>query len=210
MDQQNSHRDQTYEKYRKYALVLAIFTVVYNVIESGISIFFGSISGSSALFGFGLDAIVESFSGCIMVWRFWNVDLPEEVLEQKEDRAERLVGMTFLLLGSYVLYDAVKQLVMQNPPDASIVGMVIAAISILIMPLLYWLKLRVGNTLESRSLVADAKETLFCSILSVTLLAGLGANYLFGLWYADPAAALVISVFLFREGFELVFEDEGN
>jgi divalent metal cation (Fe/Co/Zn/Cd) transporter len=177
--------------------------VAYNVVEAAASIAFGSLAGSIALVGFGLDSIVESLSGLILVWRLRKHEhLSPEEDERVEVRARRLVALTFFLLGAYVLTEALEKLVAREPAHPSPAGIVIALLSIAIMPVLARRKERLGKAMGSRALVADSRETLACALLSVALLAGLAANAVFGLWQADPIAGLAIVLFLFREGYE--------
>ena len=188
--------------YRK-GLVLEYFTIVYNLVEAVLSILFGILAGSPALFGFGLDSIVESLSGGVLIWRLHQHEgLSEEEERKMERRAVKFVSITFFILGTWVLYDAVRTLYLREGPDISVPGMVIAGISILIMPTVSILKRRTGEQIGSRALVADAKETLVCAWLSVALLLGLGLNALFGWWWADPVTGLLIVAFLFKEGIE--------
>ncbi len=163
----------------------------------------GGISGSIALIGFGLDSIVESLSGFVLIWRLrQHGSISAEAEEAVEKKAVRFVAVTFFVLGAYVLAESVRKLVLQEAPDGSLAGMALAGASIVAMPILTWQKYRTGKQIGSRALVADSRETLACALLSVALLIGLGANYLFGFWQADPIAGLVITVFLFREGWE--------
>lgn len=185
------------------ALLLEYFTVVYNIAEAGLSILFGMVAGSIALIGFGLDSIVESLSGIILIWRLrrHGTVTPED--EEKTERsAQRFVAVTFFILGIYVLYESADKLIGHEIAQPSPVGIMIAIASILIMPLLAWKKQAVGTAIGSKALIADSKETIACAFLSVALLAGLGANYLFGFWQADPVAGIIIVLFLFREGYE--------
>lgn len=194
---------------RKQALVLSYITVGYNILEGIASILAGSLAGSIALLGFGLDSFVESFSGGIMIWRFRKRgDLPEEEEEKIERRAAKLVSYTFFLLGIYVLYESVKKLWFHEAVHPSLFGIVIAVISLTAMPVLFFLKYKIGKSINSRSLIADSKQTLACMFMSAALLIGLGLNYLYGLWQADPIAGLVIVVFLLREGYEALEEGE--
>jgi cation diffusion facilitator family transporter len=185
-------------------LRLEYFTVAYNVAEAAASILFGILAGSIALVGFGLDSVVESLSGGILIWRLRQHDRCSQEAEEKiEKRAMRFVAVSFFTLGACILYEAVNKLVRGEVPEASMPGIIIALASIIIMPLLALRKQRVGKAIGSQALVADSKETLACAALSVALLLGLGANYLFGFWQADPIAGLVIVIFLVREGAEV-------
>jgi cation diffusion facilitator family transporter len=193
----------TNEHLYKKGLTLEYFTVGYNLLEAFASIFFGYIGGSIALVGFGLDSIVESLSGFVLIWRLKKHGTlsPEEEL-RAEKRAVKSVALTFFALGIYVLYEAVRKLVSGEVPEASAPGLVIALLSLIVMPILAVKKRRLGLSIGSAAMVADARETLACAFLSLALLFGLGANYAWGLWQADPAAALIISAFLFHEGYE--------
>ncbi|MFC1990628.1 cation diffusion facilitator family transporter [Chloroflexota bacterium] len=189
-----------YEK----GLYLEYFTVSYNILEAAASIIFGSIASSVALIGFGLDSIVESLSGMVLIWRLrQHGKITKEAEERIEKRATRFVAITFLVLGLYVLFESVRKLAVAEIPEPSVPGMAIAVASLIVMPLLTWQKYKTGKQINSKALVADSKETLACSFLSVALLLGLGANYLFGFWQADPIVGLIIVAFLFREGREL-------
>ena len=188
--------------YRK-GLYLEYFTVLYNVLEAIVSIIFGSIAGSIALIGFGLDSIVESLSGLILIWRLrQHGRISPEEEEKIERRATKFVAVTFFLLGAYVLYESIEKLATAEVPETSLPGIIIAIASLIVMPLLAWQKYKTGKQIESMALVADSKETWACAFLSVALLLGLGLNYLFGVWQADPVVGLIIVAFLFREGWE--------
>lgn len=186
----------------KKALCLEYFTVGYNVFEAIVSIGFGAISNSTAMIGFGLDSIVESLSGLVLIWRLKQRDLSEEEEEKIERKAARLVAITFFVLAAYVLYESINKLVNQEIPARSLAGILIAVASLIIMPLLAWQKQKVGQEINSKALIADSKETLACAWLSVALLLGLGANFFFGFWQADPIAGIVIVFFLIKEGIE--------
>ncbi|HLA50900.1 MAG TPA: cation transporter [Thermodesulfobacteriota bacterium] len=193
----------------KKALSLSYFTVGYNIIEGIVSILAGLLAGSIALIGFGLDSFVESLSGGVMIWRFGkHEEMSEEEEERIEAKAVRLIAYTFFILGAYVLYESVKKLYLQEMPDPSLLGIIIAIVSIIVMPVLFYIKYRTGKTINSRSLVADSKQTLVCCILSVALLIGLGLNYLYGFWQADPIVGLVTVIFLIREGYIALREEK--
>ena len=189
------------EKYRKKALWLSVVTVGYNVIEGIAAVTVGIATRSSALLGFGLDSFIESLSGSVMIWRFGKKRTDEDE-ERVEKIAVKLVAFTFFILGAYILFDAGKQLLQHEVPEKSLFGIVVAVLSLLIMPALMLAKYRTGKQIGSKSLVADSKQTLACVFMSVTLLLGVGLNYLFGLWWADPVAGLVIAVMLLYEGKE--------
>jgi len=191
------------ERLYKKGLFLEYFTVGYNIVEAVVSIVFGRLANSIALIGFGLDSIVESLSGLVLIWRLRkHGKITEEEEERIEKRAMRFVALTFFLLGLYVLFESLRKMFGGDIPEPSLPGIVIALVSIIVMPLLTWQKYQTGKAIGSRALMADAKETLACSFLSVALLLGLGGNYLFHFWQADPLAGLVIVAFLFKEGWE--------
>jgi len=194
------------DQYQK-ALLLEYLTVGYNILEGVASIIAGLMAGSIALVGFGLDSAVESASGGILIWRLtMHGRISEEEEERVEKKAVRLVGVSFFLLGAYVLYEAAEKLYFGEAPEPTFVGIVIAVLSIIIMPVLARAKLNAARRIKSRSLEADSRQTVVCSLLSVALLIGLGLNYMFGLWWADPVSALVIVVSIFKDGVEAFTE----
>ncbi len=189
----------------KKALWLSYFTVGYNILEGILSIFAGSLAGSIALIGFGLDSFVESLSGSVMIWRFRKSGkMSEEEEEKVERRATRLIGYSFFILGAYVLYESGKKLYLQEIPNPSLLGIIVAIASIIVMPLLFYLKYQTGKEIGSRGLIADSKETLACVFLSIALLTGLVLNYWYDLWQADPIVGLVIVIFLIKEGYNIL------
>lgn len=191
------------ERLYKKGLWLEYFTVGYNIVEAAVSIVFGTIANSIALVGFGLDSVVESLSGFVLIWRLrQHGKISPENEERIEQKAMKFVAVTFFILGLYVLLQSLKKLIGKEIPDPSLPGIIIAMVSIIVMPLLTWQKYKTGKQISSRALIADSKETLACAFLSVALLLGLGSNYLFGFWQADPIAGLIIVAFLFREGWE--------
>jgi cation diffusion facilitator family transporter len=194
---------------RRRAMSLSYFTVGYNILEGLVSIFAGSMAGSIALIGFGLDSFVESISGGVMIWRFRRSGkISGEEEERVERKAARFVAYSFFILGVYVLYESAEKLYTGEAANPSILGILVAVASIIVMPVLFYMKYKTGRALGSRSLVADSKETLACVFLSVALLIGLVLNYFFGLWQADPVVGLIIVVFLIREGYETLTEEE--
>ena len=191
----------------KRALRLSYFTLFYNILEGLVSVFAGALAGSIALIGFGMDSFIESLSGGVMIWRFTvHGRVSHEEEERIESKAVKLVGYTFFILGAYVLYESLEKLYFGEAPDPSLFGIIIAVISLIVMPALFYMKYRTGKSIGSRSLIADSKQTLACMFMSAALLVGLGSNYLFGLWWADPMTGIIIVGFLFREGYEALRE----
>ncbi len=188
-------------------LVAEYFTVGWNVIEGVIAIGAGAIAGSIALVGFGLDSTIEVASGMILIWRLRKHEFSDEEDEERaEKKAVFFVGATFFLLALYVIYESGKTLFFQDQPGESLIGIILAIVSLMVMPFLAVWKKKIADEINSRALRADALETLACSYLSFTLLLGLGANALFGWWWADPLAALAMVYFLVKEGTEAVRE----
>ena len=197
----------------KRGLHLEYLTVGWNVVEGIIAVAAGIAAGSIALIGFGVDSFVETISGAVIIWRLMaeiRGQHDDEAMERIEQRAERIVGIAFLLLAAYVGFEAVRALVNQEAPDASPVGIALTAVSIVVMLWLARAKRRTGEALGSRAMLADAQQTYACWYLSVVAFAGLALNAAFGFWWADPLAALGITVLLVREGLEaLRGEEEG-
>ena len=193
-------------KLGRRALLLSYFTVAYNILEGILSILAGGLASSIALIGFGMDSFVESISGGIMIWRFSQTRLSESEERQVEARAVKLVGWSFFVLAAYVLFEAVRKLITREVPEPSLFGIIIAATSLVVMPALFLAKQRTGRKLGSRSLLADSKQTLACTLMSLALLLGLLANRLFGFWQADPVVGLFIGMWLIREGVETLKE----
>jgi divalent metal cation (Fe/Co/Zn/Cd) transporter len=183
--------------------VLAYVTVGYNILEGVVSIVFARRAGSPALLGFGIDSFVESLSGLVMIWRFARSDQIESAANERRERiAIRLVAMSLIVLSLYVAYESIRKLYYQESLDRHLAGQVIAAVSLITMPILFVAKRRTAAAIESHSLAADAKQTLGCVVLSVALLVGSGLNYWLGWWQADPIAGLLIAAFLAREGWK--------
>lgn len=188
--------------YRK-GLHLEYFTVIYNTAEAVFAIVFGKIANSIALIGFGLDSIVESLSGIVLIWRLHkHGKISEEEEEKVERKAMKFVAVTFFVLGAYVLFQSLKKLITKEIPDPSLPGIILAIVSIIVMPVLSFQKMKTGKEIHSKALVADAKETFACALLSIALLLGLSLNYALGIWQADAIAGLIIVIFLIRAGRE--------
>lgn len=172
-------------------------TIAYNVVEAVVALAAGRLASSSALLGFGLDSVVEVLSAAAVAWQFAAPDP-----ETRERTALRLVAISFFGLALVVGVEATRTLLTGAQPEHSTVGIVLAAVSLLVMPGLSWLERRAGRELGSAAVVADSKQTLVCSLLSAVLLVGLVLNGVLGWWWADPLAALVIAGFAVREGLE--------
>lgn len=197
----------------KRGLHLEYLTVGWNVVEGIVAVAAGIAAGSIALIGFGVDSFVETISGAVIIWRLMaetRGQHDEEAMERIEQRAERIVGIAFLLLAAYVGFEAVRALINHDAPDASPVGIALTAVSIVVMLWLARAKRQTGEALGSRAMLADAQQTYACWYLSVVALAGLALNAVFGLWWADPVAALGITVLLVREGLEALRGEEGG
>lgn len=187
---------------------LAWFTIVWNSVEGIAGIVSGIAADSIALIGFGVDSYVEVFAGSVIMWRLSRDRHGNDLSEAAERRAVRLIAITFLVLAAGVGAESIRKLAIGAEPDESIFGIALAMVSLIVMPLLARAKRRVGEQLGSRAVTADATETMLCVWLSAVLLVGLGANALFGWWWADPLAALGIVYVAAREGIGHLRTDE--
>lgn len=188
----------------RLGLWLVAGTMAYNLVEAGVALWSGVVAHSIALVGFGLDSIIELAAASVLFWRL-RVEARgagRAVVEAAERRVHRFVGFTFFALAAYVLSVAIWTLIGPGEPEESLVGIILAVASLIVMPLVSWGKLRAAREIESAALRAEAKETLACSYLSFALLLGLAANALAGWWWADPVAALLMIPWLVREGWE--------
>ncbi|MEV4135022.1 cation transporter [Dactylosporangium sp. NPDC049742] len=172
-------------------------TITYNVIEAVIAVTAGTTASSTALIGFGLDSVIEVSSAAAVAWQFSGTDH-----ERKERTALRIIAVSFYALAAYVTVESVRALIGGDRAEHSTVGLLLAAVSLAVMPLLSAAQRRAGRELGSASAVADSKQTLLCTYLSAVLLVGLAVNSLFGWWWADPLAALVIAAVAVKEGRE--------
>ena len=182
--------------HRRVRLIVG-FTITYNVIEAVVAIWAGTLASSTALIGFGLDSIVEVLSALAVAWQFTRSDP-----ERWEKATVRAIGMAFFALAAYVIIDSALSLTGAQEVDHSPLGIGIATVSLLVMPLLAWVEIRTGRELGSKSVIADAKQLLLCIYLSGTVLIGLLLNSLFGWAWADSVAALVVAGLAIREGIE--------
>lgn len=181
---------------RRIRLIVAA-TISYNVVEAVIALAAGTAASSAALVAFGLDSIVEVLSAVAVAWQFTAADP-----ERRERTALRVIAVSFFGLAAFVSVDAILSLAGLRDPESSPVGIVLAAVSLMVMPALSWIERRTGLELGSASAVADSKQTLICSYLSAALLIGLLLNAALGWAWADSIAALVIAAFAVREGRE--------
>ncbi|SEH00863.1 Cation efflux family protein [Nonomuraea solani] len=182
---------------RRRIRLLVAATITYNVIEAAVAITAGTIASSAALIGFGLDSIVEVASAAAVAWQFSAADH-----EGREKTALRVIAISFFALAAYVTFDAVRALLGAVEAEHSTPGLILAALSLVIMPFLSYAQRHAGRELGSASAVADSKQTLLCTYLSGVLLVGLALNSLFGWSWADPIAALVIAAVAVKEGRE--------
>ena len=171
----------------------------YMAIEGLVAVVAGIVAGSIALIGFGIDSAIEGFASVVIVWRFtgWRA-----LSEAAENRAQKLVAIQFFILAPYVGIEAVRALINQSHPDESMVGIVLAASSVIVMPWLGRAKQRIGSRIGSSATASEGKQNILCAYLAGALLIGLLGNALFGAWWLDPVAALVIAGVAVREGVE--------
>ena len=182
---------------RRRVRMLVAATITYNVVEAVVAIAAGTVAGSVALIGFGLDSLVEVTSAAAVAWQF-----AAREPERREQAALRVIAWSFFALAAYVTVEAVRALVGGAEAERSAVGIVLLALSVVVMPVLSLAQRRTGRELGSNSAVADSKQTLLCTYLSVAVLVGLVLNSALGWWWADPIAALVLAVVAVREGRE--------
>jgi divalent metal cation (Fe/Co/Zn/Cd) transporter len=179
------------------ARLLAWLGIGWHAVEATIAVAAGLAASSIALIGFGADSVIESAAGLILIWRFTGDRAGSERAEQ---RAQRLIGAAFFLIAAYVTVEATRTLITAEHPEASWVGVGLAAVTLAIMPPLAAAKARVGEQLASSATKSEGRQNLLCAYLSAGLLVGLSANALFGIWWADPAVALLIAAVAVNEG----------
>ncbi len=184
-------------------VVLEYISLGWNVVETGVGIGAGIAAGSVALVGFGLDSVVEASSAAILLWRLRTEQTGRRSAEEAERKAVRAVAVAFFALAAYIGIQAVFDLVTGRRPEESVLGIVLASVSLVVMPLLAWRKRVAARAINSRSLEADARQTTLCTYISAFLLVGLVANSLLGWWWADPLAGIAIAALAAREGREL-------
>ena len=200
-----SHRDRA--RVARRGRVLEYFTIVWNLIEGLVAVIAGLAAGSISLVGFGIDSFIEVTSGATLLWRM-SVDPDVTRRVQNERLALRVVGVCFIALAAFIAYESMCDLIRRKAPEHSIPGIVLACLSLIAMPVLSRAKRKVASALRSAAMHADAKQTDFCVYLSAILLCGLLLNALFGIWWADPVAALVMVPIVTNEGIEAVRGEE--
>jgi divalent metal cation (Fe/Co/Zn/Cd) transporter len=199
------------EQHSRSALVvsgkhLEYFTIVWHLLEGGISLAAGLVSGSLSLVGFGVDSLIELASAVAVWWRM-TVDHKVEHRERNEKLTLRLIGGSFIALAGYLIFESVASVVDRKAPEPSVPGIVIAVLSLIVMPLLSRAKRNLAARLGSPAMKADATQADFCAYLSAILLAGLLLNLRFGWWWADPLAALIMAVIIGNEGIKTSMGD---
>ena len=187
------------EKLVRRAKLLAWLGVGWHGIEATIAVGAGIIASSIALIGFGADSLIESVAGTVLLWRFAASRVSSEDAER---RAQKLIALSFYLLAAYVGIESVRSLLTLDKPDASWVGIGLSVVTLLTMPPLAIAKARIGEKLGSSATKSEGQQNMLCAYLSAALLVGLGSNALFGLWWADPATALLIAGVAVKEGRE--------
>ena len=179
--------------------MLAGLGIAWHGIEAAVAIGAGVVAGSIALVGFGADSVIESVAGFVLLWRFAGARASSK---EAERRAQRLIGASFFVLAAYVSVEAVRDLAVAAHPDVSYVGIGLSIVTLLTMPALAIAKGRIGDKLGSSATKSEGRQNMLCAYLSAALLVGLSANALFGAWWADPLAALLIAGVAVREGRE--------
>ena len=177
------------------------FTIAWNSLEGLVALVAGALAGSISLVGFGIDSFIEVTSGTVLLWRM-SVDADVRRRERNEQLSLRIVGVCFLALAAYVGYESISDLISKKAPEHSIPGIILACVSLVVMPLLSRAKKKVGNELGSAAMHADAKQTDFCVYLSAILLIGLLFNAVVEWWWADPLAGLIMVPIIAKEGFD--------
>ena len=189
-------------------ITLELFTLTWMTVEAVVAIAAGIAAGSVALMAFGIDSVIEFVAGFVVL-RTFRAEQHGRT-DRSEKQALRAIGVTFFLLAVYIVADAAYTLIAANKPDSSMAGIAVAAVALLVMPLLGALKRRTGSSLGSQMLLADAAESLFCAYLSATVLLGLILNLAFGWWWADPLAALAVVPLVLKEGLEAMEDDDNE
>ena len=195
---------------RRTALILVTIGLVWNLAEAVVAFWAGALAGSVVLIAFGADSVIELFAGGVLVWRFTREQGGHDD-EEAESKAQRLIGVTFFVLAAYVAVHSIVSLVGWLPrPEPSLIGVGIAVASAVVMTALYIAKMRVAARMQSRSLRAEAVESLFCDLQDLAVLIGLGFNVWLAWWWADPVASLILVPFFIKEGRENFFGEHDH
>jgi divalent metal cation (Fe/Co/Zn/Cd) transporter len=193
------HGSTEYLRLARRAKWLSWASLAYMALEGLLAVAAGVIAGSIALVGFGIDSVIEGFASVIIVWRFTG---SRTLSHAAEDRAQKLVAVQFFILAPYVAFEALRTLITGERPDESLLGIVLAASSLVVMPLLGHAKQRIGSQIRSSATASEGTQNLLCAYLAAALLVGLLGNALFGAWWLDPVVALLIAVVAVQEGRE--------
>jgi divalent metal cation (Fe/Co/Zn/Cd) transporter len=193
------HGSPAYLREARKAKWLSWASLLYMALEGAVATFAGIVAGSIALIGFGIDSAIEGFASVVIVWRFtgWRT-----LSQAAEDRAQKLVAVQFFILAPYVAYESVNALINGHHAEDSIVGIALAASSLVLMPWLGRAKQRIGTRIGSSATASEGKQNLLCAYLAGALLIGLLGNTLFGAWWLDPLVGLLIAVLAVQEGRE--------
>jgi divalent metal cation (Fe/Co/Zn/Cd) transporter len=196
---QVAHGSVDYLRLARRAKWLSWASLGYMALEGAVAVVAGIVAGSIALIGFGIDSAIEGFASVVIVWRFTG---SRTLSHQAEERAQKLVAVQFFVLAPYVGTEAIRALVNGSHPEVSVVGIALAASSLVLMPLLGRAKQRIGSRIGSSATASEGKQNLLCAHLAGALLVGLLGNALFGAWWLDAVVALVIAYVAVREGRE--------
>jgi divalent metal cation (Fe/Co/Zn/Cd) transporter len=197
------NRADEHDRLTRRGLWLECASMAWMTVEAAVAITAGIVASSIALTAFGLDSVIEFAAGVIVVWQLRSGN------GQREQRAVRVIGVTFFLLAAYLVIESIRDLISQARPGSSLAGMIVAAAALLVMPLLALAKQRTGQALDNQTLITDAAESRLCALTSGAALLGVGLNTWLGWWWADPAAALVIAALAVREGLGAWDTDDG-
>ncbi len=193
----------TRQQHVRRGIALEYLTIGWNVLECLVAVTAGAMAGSVALVGFGVDSAIESVSGSILLWRL-HAERRGKQVEAVERTALKMVGVSFFLLAAYVAYDSVATLIQRKGPARSFIGILLAMVSLIVMPLLARAKRKAAANLHSAALHADSRQSSLCAYLSAILVGGLALNATVGWWWADPVAALLMVPIIANEGREAI------
>jgi divalent metal cation (Fe/Co/Zn/Cd) transporter len=189
------------QQHVRRGIALEYLTIGWNFLECLVAVTAGFIAGSVSLVGFGVDSAIESVSGSVLLWRL-HAEQRGRRVESIERIALKMVGGAFFLLAAYVAYDSVGTLIQRKKPERSFIGIALAIVSLIVMPLLARAKRKTAASLNSAALHADSRQTSLCAYLSAILVGGLALNSTLGWWWADPVAAMLMVLIIANEGME--------